>query len=120
LLFEHDRRANASRLTGERLRVRGSDAQQSSGDNFFPCLALPPQRLVCDTNQGFVTHGKHCRDLTGGSFRLRPTPGFQRARISIKAMPIIEIAEECRALIESAIESPTGRRHLMPAKAGIQ
>jgi hypothetical protein len=46
------------------------------------------------------------------------TGRFQRARISIKAMPIIEIAEECRALIESAIESPTGRRHRHAREGG--
>ncbi|MGY3606651.1 MULTISPECIES: hypothetical protein [unclassified Bradyrhizobium] len=38
------------------------------------------------------------------------TGRFNPAKTSIKAMPNIEITEECRALIESAVEPPTGRR----------
>ncbi|MFH0299752.1 hypothetical protein AAFX91_21465 [Bradyrhizobium sp. 31Argb] len=38
------------------------------------------------------------------------TARFNPARTPIKAMPNIEITEECRALIESAAGAPTGRR----------
>jgi len=54
----------------------------------------------------------HCRDLTGALCRIRATPGGAGARglPSIQAMPDTEITEECRALIASVFEPPSGRR----------
>ena len=54
----------------------------------------------------------HCRDLTGAFCRIRATPGGAGARglPSIQTMPDTEITEECRALIASVFEPPSGRR----------
>jgi hypothetical protein len=55
---------------------------------------------------------ERCGDLTGAFCRIRATPGGAGARglPSIQTMPDTEITEECRALIASVFEPPSGRR----------